>query len=114
MKSITTTLILSVFLLSAFVMQAKPQNASFKTSAVCGMCEEKIMATLNAMDGVLKVKFDMTTKIVKVKFEDTKTSRDAIASAITKIGYDAGELKADPMAVKALPACCKPDSKCAD
>jgi len=59
--------------------------------------------------GIKYVELDDETKIVTVEYRTAKTNPDEIRKAISKIGYDADDVEADPIAYEKLPACCKKD-----
>lgn len=107
MRTLTSSLatIALAFLLSAFTLGDK--TVKIQTNAVCGMCKDRIESTIGAMDGVQSVRLDLTTKKVKIKYDDAEQSEASLRLAITKIGYAAGELAPDAEAQEALPACCK-------
>lgn len=88
------------------------QTIKIQTSAVCGMCKDRIEGTLNALEGVEEARLDLTTKKVKVKFDDSKQSEASIKAIITKIGYAADDLPADEEAFNGLPGCCKSAAAC--
>ena len=52
---------------------------------------------------------DEQSKQVTVRYNLAKTTTEAIRTAISKLGYDADDVKADPKAYEKLPACCKKD-----
>ena len=105
-------ILMLIMLFAGFSAMAKNKSVSFKTSAVCGMCSDRILSTVNAIDGVSKARFDMTSKVVYIKYNPAKTNSEALAKAISLAGYSADDIKADADAVSALPACCKPGSTC--
>jgi cation transport ATPase len=78
-----------------------------KTSAECDMCKTRIEKEVNGMKGVKKAELDLTTKILTVEYNANKTSPDKIRTAISNIGYDADDVKANNKANKNLPACCQ-------
>ena len=47
------------------------------------------------------------TAMFKVTYVTKKTNPEKLRLAITKIGYDADELKADEKAYNKLPGCCQ-------
>ncbi len=99
-------LLLSLALvMSAFTLASK--TVKIQTNAVCGMCKDRIESVIGGLDGVESVRLDLTTKKVKISFDDTKQSEASLRMAITKIGYSAEELPADAEAQAALPGCCK-------
>jgi copper chaperone CopZ len=83
------------------------EEIKIKTSAVCGMCKDRIETNLSSEKGVKSVSLDTETKIVTVGYNPEKTDPAKIRTAISKIGYDADDVKADPVAYAKLPGCCK-------
>lgn len=77
------------------------------TSAQCGMCKDRIEKALAYEKGVIKSEVDMTTKKVKVTYKTKKTNPDKIRLAISKVGHDADDIAADPVAYEKLPGCCR-------
>jgi len=107
---------ITFFLVIAFITSgsAQPQKEEvikIRTSAVCGMCKDRIEKGLKSEKGINDVSLDIETKIVTVKFQGTKTNPDKIRERISKLGYDADNLLADKTAYGKLPACCKKDEK---
>jgi copper chaperone CopZ len=89
---------------------AKTAKLTIKTSAVCKQCKDRIEKNMAFEKGVRSVKLDLETKDLTVEYRTNKTTPDKLKKAVTKIGYDAGELEADPKAYEKLPACCKKDA----
>lgn len=87
----------------------KSDTLVVQTSAVCGMCKERIEQGLAFGKGIKKATLDEKSKEVTVLFNPSKTTPEAIRTAISKLGYDADGVAADPDAYKKLPACCKKD-----
>ena len=87
------------------------EEVQIKTSAVCGMCEERIEGNIAYEKGVKKVELDNETKIVTIGFDPRKTSADDLRTAITKLGYDADDMPADKEAHDKLPKCCQKGSE---
>ncbi|NSW45460.1 MAG: heavy-metal-associated domain-containing protein [Bacteroidales bacterium] len=111
MKSKLLTFIL--FLIATFMVHAQNKSEiKIKTSAQCGMCKERIEKALAYEKGIYSSNLDLKTKEVTVVYNPQKTSPDKIRLAISKVGYQADDLKADPFAYEELPPCCKlPDDK---
>jgi mercuric ion binding protein len=110
MISILGMMMMAMFLINPATAQEKKKNyeeVQIQTSAVCGMCKERIETNLAYEKGVKKVELNEETKIVTVGFDPKKTDADKIRTAISKIGYDADKVAADPEAYEKLPACCK-------
>lgn len=85
----------------------KEKTIGIKTSIQCEMCEERIMANLPFEKGIKDIQVDVDTKIVTVTYKPDKTDPGKIRTAISKIGYDADDVPADPVAYAKLPECCK-------
>ena len=76
------------------------------TSAQCGMCKEKLEQKLAKMQGVEAVLLDLETKIFTITYQHGGDA-EAYKKAISNLGYDADELKANPKSYAKLPACCQ-------
>jgi copper chaperone CopZ len=91
----------------------KNTEIKIKTSAVCGMCKEKIEGALAYEKGVKKSELNMEDMVLTVTYNPSKTDPDKIRQVISKAGYDADDVLADPTAYTSLPGCCKKSgSKC--
>jgi copper chaperone CopZ len=118
MKKIKTIFITGVIIMTVLISQNlfaqeikadKYSKIDIKTSAQCGMCKETIEKALAFESGVKNSNLNLDTKIVTVKYNPNKTNPDKIKIAISKAGYDADELQADPEAYDKLSPCCKKD-----
>ena len=78
-----------------------------KTSAVCGMCKDRIEKGLAFEKGIKDVVLDVDTKIATITYKPKKTTPEKIRLAISKLGYDADEVPGDAKAYSKLPSCCK-------
>ncbi len=104
-----TSIYLLMLFLTAGVSAAdgKFETIKIKTSSQCGECKEIIEEALAFEKGVKTAELDLETKIVTVTYKKSKTSPEKIRKAISKVGYDADEVAADPKAYSKLDACCK-------
>jgi copper chaperone CopZ len=93
---------------------SKWATVKIMTSGICEMCKETIETALAYEKGVKKSDFDVESHIVTVTYNTEKTSPDKIRLAISKAGYDADDVKADPKAYDKLDECCKKGAKCED
>ncbi|MBI3512417.1 MAG: heavy-metal-associated domain-containing protein [Bacteroidetes bacterium] len=84
------------------------QTVKIKTSAECDMCKSRIEKEVRAMKGVKSADLDLTTKILTVEYNPKKISPENIRTAISNIGYDADDVKANNRSQKELPKCCHP------
>lgn len=101
------------FLVSSIAFAQKSSGVttvSYKTSAKCGMCKQRIERDLSLQKGISKAELNLTDKVVTVTYNSKKTDADKIKEAITQIGYDADELVAKQEAHDKLPACCQKTS----
>ena len=107
MKTFTLLFIFSLLWLVTFAQDVKYTEIKIKTSSQCDMCKERIEEALAFEKGVKKSELDIETQIVTVSYKKGKTTPEKIRMAISKVGYDADDFKADPRAYSKLPACCK-------
>jgi len=110
-KSIITSII-AVFLITFVSAQdpdPKVKEIKIQTSAVCGMCEDRLESNLVFEKGVKSVELDDKTKVLTITYKTSKTDPDKLREAVSKLGYDADDVEADPKAYAKLPACCKKD-----
>ncbi len=87
--------------------QKKKETIIIITSAQCDMCKKRIEDAVLAIAGVKSAVLDVKTAEITVVFNNTKSSADAISQTISKLGYDADNIKADHDAYHKLPACCQ-------
>lgn len=112
--SILGIMMMAIFIINPATAQEKKKNyeeVQIQTSAICGMCEERIESNIAYEKGVKKVELNDETKIVTVGFDPRKTDAGKIRTAISKLGYDADDVLADKEAHDKLPACCQKGSK---
>jgi periplasmic mercuric ion binding protein len=112
----TLKIISLAIVMMAFVMPniglAQESNDKFETveiqtSAICGMCKDRIEKELVFERGVRKVELDSETKIVTIEYRIGRNDKEKLKKAISKIGYDADDVPADKKAHDKLPACCQ-------
>jgi cation transport ATPase len=99
--------LITLFVFTNCVNAQKTAELKIKTSAQCGMCKERIEKQMSYESGIVSTSLDLVTKDLNVIYKPAKTNPDKVRIALTKIGYQADEFKADPLAYEALPACCK-------
>lgn len=115
MKTIFRTLVAVFTLLilsQGSVIAAKKKEVKeikIKTTAVCGMCEDRLEHNMKFEKGVTAVDLDLPSQVMTISYRTNKTNPDKLRKAISKIGYDADTIPADPKAYEKLPACCKKD-----
>ncbi len=80
---------------------------TIKTSAKCAECYDNIQREFTYAKGVKSFAIDYETGDLTVKYNPGKTDPDKIRKAISKAGYDADDVPADPKAYDKLDDCCK-------
>ncbi|ALM50660.1 hypothetical protein AMR72_02330 [Flavobacterium psychrophilum] len=73
----------------------------------CETCGPKFNQTILKEKGVQMVVLDEKAMTIKVTYNSKKTDLEKIKMAISKLGYDADEVKADTAAYASLDGCCK-------
>lgn len=101
-------LFLSMAFLAFSFVQPKAEEVTLKTSAECGECKERVEAKLNYTKGIVFADLDYKTQMLTVKFKPSKITLSKIQQIVADLGYDIGDVKANPEAQKALPLCCQP------
>lgn len=94
---------------------AADKEVKIKTSAVGDACKSKIENNLKTLDGIIKSELDINNKFLTVKYDDARTNPNDIRAAVSKLGYDADNVKAikDDCTTEAKKECSdKPQSGC--
>ncbi len=116
MKKTKSILSIVVIVLAFITTSAKAQNNTaelkIKTSATCEMCKATIEKYMAFEKGVKKSELDVATKILTVTYNPQKTTPEKIRIAVSKSGYDADDVKADPKAFAKLEECCRKGQVC--
>ncbi|MEC5166798.1 mercuric ion binding protein [Flavobacterium sp. PL11] len=114
MKNLIIILFFSLFTISSYAQETKKnQKAVIKTNIVCDHCKECETCGGNFQTNMLKIKgvkmyeLDEKNMTITVFYNSQKTSLANIKGAISKMGYDADEIKADAAGVSQLDDCCK-------
>ena len=117
MKSIKFILIAFTALLFSTNLSAQQQKtvqtATIKTVIYCDHCKncescgDKFNRTLLKEKGVQMVVLDEKAMTIKVTYNSKKTNLTKIKQAISKLGYDADDVKAEAIAYAGLDDCCK-------
>ena len=93
--------------------QKSNEKAVIKTVINCDHCKECETCDLKFRTEMLKIKgvkmyeLDDQKMTFTVYYNGKKTDLQTIKVAISKLGYDADEVKADPEAYANLDGCCK-------
>lgn len=113
-KNLLAALLLLLFTAAlantGFSQTKKSDTVMIKSSAVCGMCKDRIEGCFAFEKGVKSAILDLDTKEVTIVYNPSKTSPAVLRKTLSKLGYDADTVAADPVAYGKLPACCKKDA----
>src|SRR6185503_1067821 len=104
---IKTGITFLIVCMTAFSASAQLDTVKVMTSAICAECKERIEHDMSFEKGVKHSVLDLDTKVLTVVYNPKKTNPEKIRIAVTKTGYDADSLRADPKAFNKLPDCCK-------
>ena len=102
---------LMIILFSVLTVNAWAQKETVEilTSADCvGICcKDRIEQEMQFTRGVTAVDLDIESKVLTVTFKTKKTDADKLRKAISLIGYNADDVKANKKAHDKLPSCCQ-------
>jgi mercuric ion binding protein len=117
MKTIFKTFLIAftvmLFSTNVSAQEKKIQTATIKTTIycdhckVCETCGQLFNQKLLKEPGVQMVVLDEEKMTIKVTYNTKKTDLGKVKTAISKLGYDADDVKADPAGYKNLDGCCK-------
>ena len=96
------TLVKSVFIVFALVLVNQPEALAKKevkeikilSNPDCNHCKEKLEHNLKFEKGVTTVNVDIKTKYITISYRPDKTNPDKLRQAISKLGYNADDIKA--------------------
>ncbi|MCG2611152.1 cation transporter [Flavobacterium sp. SM15] len=114
MKHIIAIVFMFLSINTSFAQQSKKtQKAVIKTTITCDHCKEcetcgqLFNQKLLREKGVQMVTLDTEKMTIEVIYNAKKTTLENIKTAISNLGYDADNLKANPQAYEKLDGCCK-------
>lgn len=87
--------------------QANSKHLMFGVRGLCDMCKERIEKAAKSVSGVQTAQWDKAKQMIHLQIDSKKTSADAVAKAIAKVGHDTDKYKADQKTYSELPGCCK-------
>jgi mercuric ion binding protein len=110
----STIVLITVLLISnTAIAQKTNQKAVIKTTLNCDHCKECETCGLKFKTEMLKIKgikmyeLDDKKMTFTIYYNAKKTTLQAIKEGISKLGYDADEVKATPEGLATLDGCCK-------
>lgn len=83
------------------------QTVTIQTNGVCQKCADKFKENVPYFKGVKSYTYDMKTAKLTINYDAKKTNPDQLRTQVSKLGYNADNVKADPAARAKLPACCR-------
>ncbi|RKD17643.1 hypothetical protein BCY91_16720 [Pelobium manganitolerans] len=113
-KQFLSIILITFASLSVNAQVKESGKAVIKTTINCDHCKACETCGLNFRDNMLKIKgvkmyeLDEKKMTITVYYNPKKTSLATIKTAISKLGYDADDVKADPASYEKLDGCCKP------
>lgn len=112
MKKLRFVLLIAVLPLLASFAKTNTAELIVKTQFYCDhfeVCESKtkLEKDIAFTKGIKLVTIDSKAMTIKVVYNPAKTDPQKIRLAISKSGFDADEIKADPKAVEKLDQCCR-------
>lgn len=113
MKNALYIVFFSLFTLTMSAQNSKNEKAVIQTKLncdhckVCETCGQHFQENLYKISGLKMYELDEKAMTITVYFNGKKTNLNIIKTAITKLGFDADEMKADPEAYNKLDGCCK-------
>lgn len=114
MKNLVLFLFAFVSFSASFAQEPKKnQKAVIKTAIYCDHCKEcetcgkNFQANMHKIKGLKMYELDEEKMTITVYYNGTKTNLQTIKKAISQLGYDADDVKADVSAYEKLDGCCK-------
>lgn len=89
------------------------QKIVIQTNGVCEKCENLFKENVPFFKGVKDYSYDAKTSKMTITYDSKKTNPDMLRQQISKLGYNADNVKADAAARAKLPACCQVEKKAA-
>jgi len=109
-----TLYVVVLFIFGTISVFAQVKTEKFKVYGNCGMCETRIEKAVKSVDGVTEADWNKETKMIEVKYDESKVKVDDIHAAIAKIGHDTEKCQANNEVYNDIPGCCKYDRSIED
>lgn len=113
MKQFFVLLFFTIITFSTTAQSKTNQKAVIKTEffcshcKVCETCGKNLQANLYKIKGLKMYELDEEKMTITVYYNSKKTTLEIIKKAISDLGFDADEVKANPLAYEKLDDCCK-------
>ena len=103
---ITRFLLLAAAALTAVSAQAQSAELTFRVSALCGMCEQRIEAAYD-QKGIVAADYNLETKQLHVVYKTKKWNEESLHKLATGVGHDTDKFKATDEQYANMHGCCK-------
>ena len=94
-------------LFGTLTVLAKNVTTSFTVQGECDMCKDKIEKALD-IEGISFAEWDVKSKKLTVRYNDSKITEDQIHTIISELGYSTSKKVANKTSQNKLDDCCKP------
>jgi copper chaperone CopZ len=84
---------------------------TIKVNGSCNLCEHTIESALKRSPAIFFADWDAGTKLLFVKYDRTKISVKKIEEMVAATGHETANIKADTIANKPLPDCCRQEKR---
>ena len=109
MKTRVVSLLMLMGLSSLTLLAGPVKTEKIKVGGKCSMCKARIEKAANAVDGVTAAEWNVDTRIIEVRYDESRTSNQKIQEAIAEVGHDTELFRADDETYANLPDCCHYD-----
>lgn len=113
-KTMRSIILCSILLMALVPLQAQNKaELTIQTEVFCDhcigceSCRPRIEDALLLTKGVKDAKFDDETQTIKVVYNPKKTDPATLRTAVSKAGFKADDIPADPIGYSKLDGCCK-------
>lgn len=106
-------LAIMLFISNSATAQKSNQKAIIKTTLLCNHCKQcetcglKFKTEMLKINGVKMYELDDKAQTFTIYYNSKKTTLAEIKKGISKLGYDADEVKATEEGLASLDGCCK-------
>jgi periplasmic mercuric ion binding protein len=109
MKFLQATIIAFLFFIATTNAQYKVSNkAVIKTPGItCELCQDRVERALFKAYGISSTVVNVKKHTVTVTWLTDRTNIENIKTMIANAGYDADDVKAEPSAIRKIPAGCR-------
>lgn len=85
------------------------RSESFHVAGNCETCKQRIETAATSLPGVAKASWSAEKQTLTVRYFSNQTNGLTIQKAVTAVGHDTDNFKADVAVYDKLPSCCRYD-----